>query len=246
MNTEYNKIDIIQKNIGYYDKLDSEFHKGILDLSTKFRQLVIEKSSVTFEEEEIISRYLFQKNNIYSGITFNPIEFYKDRNFYLKLHERLLFESKSRNNDFYNCRIVITDLEDLRKKIYLNTTTREINLENKLNLWLFIKWHQDYNVKLYSVTFFDFSTKVYQNILEKHPKLWTRKMGIFFKKHILLMDEKESFIENRLERRIQIVNSDSEEYKAGLKYFTELYNNKGDFVSLIYNEFPEVNLTNNI
>src|SRR6476659_10707038 len=210
LDTEACKVDEILKNINYYDWFDSEFHRGILDLSTKYRQLVVSKISVTFEEEEIISRYLFEKNKIYSGITFNPIELYKDRIFYLKLHERLLLfnsnHKRKKLDDFYNCKIVLTDLDDLKNKIYLDATKKKnINFENLLNLWLFIKWHKDHNVNLYYVTI-DLGRKTFQKF---SSKLWTMKMGIFFNEYLLLMGA-ETLIGNRLEREIQIVDSKSD------------------------------------
>src|SRR6476661_3283045 len=128
--------DLIRNSIGAYL------------ISTKYRQLVVSRISVTFEEEEIISRYLFERNKIYSGITFNPIGLYKDRIFYLKLHERLLHlnsnhKSKKMDDNYYNCRIILTDLDDLKNKIYYlngakNMKKKKINFENLLNLWLFI------------------------------------------------------------------------------------------------------------
>ncbi|MBA3978339.1 MAG: hypothetical protein H0X50_09150 [Nitrosopumilus sp.] len=246
LDTESNKIGEILKNVDYYDQFDSEFHKGILDLSTKYRRLVVAKTSVTFEEEEIISRYLFQKNKIYSGITFNPIEFYKDRVFYLKLHERLLVQSNHatrgrRGTDYHNCRIVLTDLDDLRDKMYPNknnkNNNKKLNHENLLNLWLFIKWHRDHQVNLYFVPI-DFA----RNAFQKHSStLWTMKMGIFFKDHILLMGP-EGSVRNRMERDIQIANSDSDEYAAGVEFLSELYDNREDFETVIHKEIPESNL----
>lgn len=246
LDTESSKIDEILKNINYYDQFDSEFHKGILDLSTKYRQLVVAKTSVTFEEEEIISRYLFQKNKIYSGITFNPIEFYKDRVFYLKLHERLLVQSyhatrRRRETDYHNCRIVLTDLDDLREKVYPNSSSnsenKKLHHENLLHLWLFIKWHKDHQVNLYYVPI-DFA----RNAFQKHSStLWTMKMGIFFKDHILLMGP-EGSVRNRMERDIQIANSDSDEYAAGVDFLSDLYDNRESFETVIHKEIPESNL----
>ncbi|MDQ4074336.1 MAG: hypothetical protein M3162_08560 [Thermoproteota archaeon] len=240
LDTESCKIDEILKNIRYYDRFDSDFHKGILDLSVKYRQLIVSRTSVTFEEEEIISRYLFEKNKIYSGITFNPIEFYKDRTFYLKLHERLLFfnsrNHRKKMDSYYNCRIVLTDLNDLKSKVYAeDKSTNQLNFENLLNLWLFIKWHKDHNVHLYYVPI-----DTGRNKFQKYSStLWTMKMGIFFGKYLLLMGL-ESPIENRLEREIQIVDSTSDKYDAGVSFFSELHDYKEDFEKVMHEEIPEI------
>jgi len=261
LDTESNKINEILCNVKYSDPFDIAFHKGVLDLSTKFRKLSsVSKMAVTFEEEEIISRYLFQNNRVYSGITFNPIEFYKNRIFYLKLHERLLLSKihkrgkKIKNkNDFNNCRIVLTDIDDVKVKVYDNKKSSSqgekkisksgsiVNLENLLNLWLFIKWHKDHNVSLYYMPI-DVADKIFTNRYSK--VLWTKKMGIFFDKYILLMGAEKYNRNNNLEREIQISNASNQEYKVGLDFFSELYDHKDkeDFASVIYEYIPQANL----
>jgi hypothetical protein len=133
---------------------------------------------------------------------------------------------------------VLKDLDDFKDKVYSSKQNKEkINYENLLNLWLFIKWHKDHQVNLYFVAI-DFA----RNVVQKHSStLWTMKMGIFFKDHILLMGP-EGSVRNRMERDIQIVNSDSDEYAAGVGFLSELYDNRENFERVIHKEIPESDL----
>ena len=47
-------------------------------------------------------------------------------------------------------------------------------------------------------------------------------------------------IDNRLEREIQIVDSKSEKYTAGVSFFSELHCQREDFEKIIYKEIPEI------
>ncbi len=139
-------------------------------------------------------------------------------------------------DDYYNCRIVLTDLDDLKNKIYFDgARKKKINFENLLNLWLFIKWHKNHNVNLYYVPI-DLERKTFQKF---SSILWTMKMGIFFNEYLLLMGV-ERPVGNRLEREIQIVDSKSEKYTEGVSFFSELHCQREDFEKIIYKEIPEI------
>jgi len=55
-----------------------------------------------------------------------------------------------------------------------------------------------------------------------------------------MLKKVESNIENQLKSGIQIVDSKSEKYTAGVIFFSELHYHREDFEKIIYKEIPEI------